>query len=275
MTTQTLSEMSNDTAGVQTPTKPKPTSAEAMIAADVARREAERLERRRAIRADISRRAELLRELEAVDGQLRELDRRADSAAADHAAATEPLQRGLQTASGDKRAKLLSQLTDVNLALEDKLHAIGRVRQPLQRRRRDLMNEVALCKTEQFLSGADVASPALSADKFAAEHRLRHAEARVREARDKLAFLEPQLREASTTKVRPSDYGHVAIGKPLAIDLETVSHLSRRVREWTCELLCAEQELHQAAQDLRFCSLHVDREGMERGSTSTSAEITK
>ncbi len=221
-------------------------AAERQIEADQARREQERLTKRREIREQIKQRDKLQGDLALLADQLRELDRRADEAAARHTEATTPIQEKLATATGKERDKLVAALTEANVTLERELDIIRRVREPLQKQHRVTRTAMAECKTEAFLVGGDVARPSLLAELFACQQRIKAAEARVETARGYLASYEPELEMARTVPVRPSIEGWGQPNAKPVIDLDRVHNLAERVRRWTCELTHASAELHAA-----------------------------
>lgn len=249
---KTLGDMAADSAARdKQPGRPgEPVSADRQIAAYFERLEKERLARRAEIRRQIAERDKLMVRVSDLEAQLRELDKRADQAAEKHAAAAEPIQRKLESASGTQRTKLLSELTTVNLDLERELEGIGRTRNPLIREHRETRSSAAALPTENRLAGADLASPKLLAEKHAGECRLRMAQARVEHARDQLEVLEPRLEMVSCTKLPVSQFGHTAINKPPQIDFEQLAHLRRRVAWCRCELTHAAAEMHAAQQAL-------------------------
>jgi chromosome segregation ATPase len=200
MSVQTLEDMRES---IGTKTAPvTPTEHESriarLIADDTARRESERLRKRKELRDRIKEREVLSLQLADTAEQLRLLDQRADQAAADHADRTAPIQQKLQSAAGDKRSKLLAELTEANVSLERELDAIGRTRAPLTKQHRDLRNEVANLPTEGAL--AHHGEPSTLAEMFSARIRLRVASSRLEAATDQLSFLERQLDEAGRTK---------------------------------------------------------------------------
>lgn len=225
-------------------------AAERQIEADQARREQERLTKRREIRDQIKQRDKLQGDLALLADQLRELDRRADEAAARHTETTEPIQAKLADASGAQRDKLLMALTEANVQLERELDVLKRVRVRVQKRWTDVRSQVAELPTSQRLAGADLASQSNLAERFAADRRIRAAEQRVGQAREHLAALEPLLEAAKTTPVTPSMFGHEVVDGRRQIDLETVHVFSQRAARWRCEAVHAEAELHEAQQTL-------------------------
>lgn len=247
--TQTLGQMVDNLGQPKPgPAPVKENAAERLIADDQSRREKERQERRKAIKADIARRAELAKELELIALQLKSLDSKADDAAARHAADTGPIQAKLSDATGAARDRLVAALTEANVRLETELDVIGRVRQPLQREHRIKRTQLAECKTSSFLAGGAVASPSLLADLHAAKCRIAAAAARIETARGHLDALHPPLAALRSTPVRPSIEGWGAPGRAPVIDLDTVHSLTQRVRRWTVELTAASQE-HAAAME--------------------------
>ncbi len=221
-------------------------AAERQIEADQARREQERLTKRREIREQIKQRDKLQGDLALLADQLRELDRRADEAAARHTETTDPIQAKLADASGAQRDKLLMALTEANVQLERELDIIRRVREPLQKQHRITRTNLAQCKTEAFLTGGDVARPSLLAELFACQHRIKAAEARVETARGYLASYEPELEMARTVPMPQHIEGWIREGKTPALDYDRIHALTERVRRWTCELTHASAELHAA-----------------------------
>lgn len=220
------------------------------LAAYLASRERERQRKRGVIRADIARREGLMAELALLDDQLRQLDARADAAAEQHARTAEPIQVALASASGDKRAKLLGELTDANVQLERELDTLRRVRSPLVKKREATNKELAGCRTEAFLTGADVADPRLLSEAFAANRRLEAAQSRAKRAESMLQDIRPLLRGLKTTKVRPTSHGWQASNQPPNYDYTWLAHLLRRERDWQCELTHASQELHASQEAL-------------------------
>lgn len=243
---QTLSGMVEQLGQPKDQSTPEPVSGtEKLIRADSHRREKERLQRRSEIRQDITKREKLVRELSLIDDQLRILDAKADEAANRHQADTEPIQEKLQSADGEKKAKLLSQLTECNVRLETDLDVIRRCRDPLLVKHRETRSGVARCRTAMALSGDGVGSPALLAEMFSCKKRLEAASARVAVAQSQAAYSESELEFYRTTKIVPNSFGHSAIDARPTIDFAAVSVLSQRVSRWRTELLHASQELDE------------------------------
>jgi len=254
MSTDTIKSLEQMDAEVgardKQPAKPEPINAERQIAADAARRESERLAKRKEIRAQIKQRAVLMQQVADLESQLRLLDQRADQAAAKHASATSPIQAKLATATGATRAKLLGELTDVNVALERELDAINRTRGPLTKQHRDVRTAAAGLPTEASLSGGDLASPKLLAEKFALEQRLAAAQQRTERARDWASAFERQLALASNTPTRPMMFGWHAVHGKVVLDFDRISLLTFRLAKWRSELTHAAAEQHAAQQAL-------------------------
>ena len=200
---QTLEDMAA-AAGKDT-TKPKaaPSTAADRIADDQRRREALRQERRKEIKAGLQKRDELMGHLEDIELQLRLLDTKSDSTASEHAAKAQPLQAKLANATGEQRSRLLSQLQDLNVELEQTLQAIENVRQPLKKEWSNTRGDVAGIPTQQRLSADDLASGPLRVERFVLERRHAAALARSEAAASMLSQLEPLLRAARSTPVSP------------------------------------------------------------------------
>jgi chromosome segregation ATPase len=247
---ETLEDMR---AAIGTKTAPvTPTENESRIARlisdDSAKREAERLRKRKELRHLIKEREALVLQLEDTAEQLRLLDQLADQAASDHAEKTAPLQEALAAATGAKRSALLEKLTTANLELEQAIAVVNRCRGPLTRQHRDLRNEIANLPTEGALAG--LGSPATLAEMFSARIRLKHATSRLEAAQDQLGFLEPQWDEARRTKYPVSEFGWEKPGRGPQVNYELAASLDRRVREWKCELVHALQEQHAATAEI-------------------------
>jgi hypothetical protein len=243
--TTTLSDMAAAVGAPKEPAKPvKENSAERLIASDAARREAERLDRRKHIRLQIKQREALMQQVEDAESQLRLLDVRADQAAAVHAEKTAPIQQSLAGATGTKRAALLLKLSDANFELEQSLAVVERCREPLLKQHRELRSEAASLPASNAL--AHHGSPSTLAEMFAARIRLKHASSRVEAATDQLSFLEPQLDEARRTKYPVSEFGWEKPGRGPQVNFELIASLGRRVREWKCEVTHASAEQFSA-----------------------------
>lgn len=232
------------------PAKPEPINAERQIAADAARRESERLAKRKEIRAQIKQRAVLMQQLADLEAELRLCDLKADALAAIHQERTGPIQAGLSTASGTKRAGLLQKLSEANYELEQGLLVVERMRGPLRKQHQNVGLEYAKLPTEQRLCSDDLASPALRAEKFATQQRLAAAEQRVARARDWVAAFDSQLQLASSRPSKPTAFGWTAEHSPARLDFDRIDLLSFRLRKWKAELTAAAQEVDAAQRTL-------------------------
>jgi hypothetical protein len=246
---QTLEDMVANLGQPRDATVAPETTAQAVekqIAAYLATAEKERRHKRSEIRADVARGVKLATDMALNADQLKALDQRADQAAEKHSEVTGPIQSKLATATGPARDKLLSQLTDANIALETTLDVIKRVREPLEKSHRETRLAFARCRTEQALTGGDVASPTLLCELFALKKRLEAASSRAESAANILADLRQQIALWKTTKVRPSSHGWQAEnGRPI-FDIGFLGSLVRRERQWSCEYVHAESERHDA-----------------------------
>jgi len=226
------------------PEPDKPVNVSGAIAADAQRREAERLNRRKAVREQIRERGVLMQELSDIETQLKMLDAKADTAAAEHATKTAPIQSKLATATGDARTKLLTQLGEANITLETALQVIDRVRGPLRKQWSDTRSKLAGLLTEQRLAGDDLSSPALRVERFVAQKRLAVVQARIESARGRLDEYQPVLRNAKGTAVPESSHGWGRVGGQTNLDFQLIATLTQRIEQWRAELLDAEAEQH-------------------------------
>jgi len=221
-----------------------------LVAEDQHRRERERLARRAEVRQQIKQRAVLMQQVEDLAAQLRLLDARADGLAAEHQAACEPLQEALASATGSKRSALLEKLTAANIELEQGLAVVERMRGPLTKQHRETRSSAAALPTENRLAGADLASPKLLAEKFAAECRRQAAQMRVDRAAEMLRRFVPELETMRSARVPESSFGWVKSDSRRALDFEAVHRLQLRADRWQCELTHASQEAHAAQEAL-------------------------
>jgi chromosome segregation ATPase len=247
----TLEQMAAE-ANEPKPDTPKngPVSVKDRVAAHLAGLERQRLERRREIRQQIDQRAGLLQQLSDIESQLRTLDAKADAAAEKHRETTEPLQAKLDGAKGDVRAKLLSQLGEANISLEQSLHVLDRVRGPLKGQWTDTRNKLAALPSENRLCGDDLSSPKLRVEKFVAEKRLAMVQVRIDAAKGYLESYQPALEEAESVKVQASSHGWHRVGGPLNYDFEAIVVLRQRRDRWRAELLDAESEQHDVMKEM-------------------------
>ena len=256
---QTLGDMAADSAARdKQPGRPgEPVSADRQIAAYFERREKERLAKRKVIRAGAQERDRLMQTVTDLESQLRLLDARADAAAEKHQAACEPLQEALASATGSKRAKLLAELADANLHLQERLDVINRARGPLVKKHRDVRTAAAGLPTEQRLSSEDVAAPELRCELFVTKQRLAASEQRISRARDWVSAFDRQLSLASSTPARPMMFGwHAEHGK-VALDFDRISLLTFRLAKWRAELLDAEHERHECLSEMQRISTEM------------------
>jgi chromosome segregation ATPase len=251
MSVQTLEDM-RESLGQPKDAPVAPTENESRIARlisdDSAKREAERLRKRKELRDRIREREALVLQMADLTEQLKLLDAKADALAADHASQTQPIQEALAAATGPKRSALLGKLTTANIELEQAIAVVNRCRVPLTRQHRDLRNEIAGLPVEGALAG--LGSPATLAEMFSARIRFQHATSRLEAAQDQLSFLEQQLDEARRTKYPVSEFGWEKPGKAPQVNFELIASLDRRVREWKCELVHALQEQHAATAEI-------------------------
>jgi len=249
---ETLSDMANAIHEPKEPTRPgAPKSAAALIEADAQRREKERRQRRAEVRKQIKERAVLIQQLADLEAELRLCDLKADALAAIHQERTGPIQAGLSTASGTKRAGLLQKLSEANYELEQGLLVVERMRGPLRKQHTTTRNEYASLPTEARLAGADLASPLLRVEQFVAEQRLAAAEGRIERAREWVGTYDSQLQMASSTPTRPVAYGWIEERGKISLDFERIALLSFRLSKWRAELLDAEHERHECMSELQ------------------------
>lgn len=249
---KTLGDMAADsTARDKQPGRPgEPVSADRQIAAYFERLEKERLARRAEIRRQIAERDKLMVRVTDLEAELRALDARCDDLAAEHARKCEPLQTKLQAASAAARTKLLAEVTVFNCELEESLQAVRRVRSKVVREHRDVRSAAAGLPTEASLSGADLASPKLLAEKHAGECRRRAAQLRVDRAHEMLRRFVPELEMMRSASVPEHSHGWSKVDSRRGLDYETIHKLQLRVDRWQCELVHASQETHAAEQAL-------------------------
>jgi hypothetical protein len=221
-----------------------------LIAADSAKRERERLAKRKELRQQVAQREVLALQMADVSEQLKLLDAKADALAADHGSQTQPIQQALASAVGARRTGLLGKLSEANYALEQGLAVVERCRGPLVKQHQRVRSEVAGLPTEGALSGGGLASPSLSCEMFAGEKRRAVAQARVELSREQLAQLEPMLAAAKTALVPRTAHGWTEERGKRGIDFETVSLLGHRIRKWKCELTHASAEQHEAVAEI-------------------------
>lgn len=233
------------------PAQPAGDSAAArLVAEDQRRRERERLARRAEVRQQIKQRAVLIQQVEDLESQLRLLDEKADGLAAEHQSKTAPIQESLTSASGSKRSALLEKLTAANIELEQGLAVVERMRGLLTKQHRETRSSAAALPTENRLAGGDLASPALLAEKHAAECRRQAAQMRVDRAAEMLGRFAPELERMRATRVPESSHGWSKVDSRRALDYETIHTLQLRVDRWRCELTHASQELHASQEAL-------------------------
>ena len=256
---KTLGDMAADSAarGKQPGRPGEPVSADRQIAAYFERREKERLAKRKVIRAGAQERDRLMQTVTDLESQLRLLDARADAAAEKHQAACEPLQEALASATGSKRAKLLAELADANLHLQERLDVINRARGPLVKKHRDVRTAAAGLPTEQRLSSEDVAAPELRCELFVTKQRLAAAEQRIERARDWVSTFDRQLSLASSTRVKPMSFGWIAEHAKVGLNCDRISLLTFRLAKWRAELLDAEHERHECLSEMQRISTEM------------------
>lgn len=245
--TKSLHDMQADLVAPRAPASVQaPRSADQQITDDQHKREKGRRQRRAAVRQQIKEREKLMQQVADLEAQLKLLDAKADSLAADHEAKTKPIQEALAGATGTKRAALLERLTAANIELEQALDVVNRCRGPLTRQHRETRSEAAKLPTANRLAGEDLAASELRAELFAAQSRLEVAEQRVARATEWVGTYREQLQLASSVPTRPVQYGWTEERGKISLDFERIALLSHRLRKWQCELTHASQEADAA-----------------------------
>lgn len=228
-------------------------------------RELQRLADRREVRDELGRRRLLEHQVDVLERRVAALHQEADRAADAHQATCRPIQdrlavleaeitgalserREIPAGAEEERAELLEKVHVANETLSDASERVKRLVAPLEKERREIRQRIAHgAALEGKLTGPPLGNPDLLAEKFSATRRHEIAFARLEEAERNLREVQAALEIAEKTESVPHTAdGWIMPDRAPRIDERLVNHYARRVREWTCELKHAREELAAA-----------------------------